>query len=237
MPLDQSVPLDQLALEIEKLEVSLKEKRDELSSKEEKLEEYKKEVEFKTTRINDLEQISKQNEESHINHYDDMKKKMQEIEEANEELNQELVKASELCDSKEKDKKEMDDLIKTKEHELTQITHRFADLQREFEELQSDKSVIYQNEGVLKQTILNLKSEKEETKEFLEILQKQNDELIRQIEEITMKLRQSEDIVDAQKHKNMETEFILKDIKKKFEEKSRRVSELENEEDKMAACI
>merc|ERR1712045_909728 len=37
---------DQLALEIEKLEVSLKEKRDELSSKEEKLEEYKKEVEF-----------------------------------------------------------------------------------------------------------------------------------------------------------------------------------------------
>ena len=144
-----------------------------MSSKEEKLEEYKKEVEFKTTRINDLEQISKQNEESHINHYDDMKKKMQEIEEANEELNQELVKASELCDSKEKDKKEMDDLIKTKEHELTQITHRFADLQREFEELQSDKSMIYQNEGVLKQTILNLRSEKEETKEFLEILQKQ----------------------------------------------------------------
>merc|ERR1712223_993450 len=58
---------DQLTLEIEKLEVSLKEKRDELSSKEEKLDEYKNELEFKTTRINDLEQISKQNEESHIN--------------------------------------------------------------------------------------------------------------------------------------------------------------------------
>merc|ERR1712156_149703 len=50
---------DQLALEIEKLEVSLKGKRDELSSKEEKLEEFKNELEFKTTRINDLEQISK----------------------------------------------------------------------------------------------------------------------------------------------------------------------------------
>ena len=71
----------------------------------------------KDQKIIELVSISKQNEESHSNHYDDMKKKIQEIEEANEELNIKLEKASEMCDVKEKDIKECEDLLKTKDHE------------------------------------------------------------------------------------------------------------------------
>ena len=162
---------------------------------------------------------------------------MQEMTETNESLSVQMVTIMEMQEAKEKDLKEMGDLNKNRELELAQLTNRFNDLQAEFEELQLEKSKHNQAETELNQTINHLKTDKEEAKEFLEVLQKQNDELIRQLEEITMKLRQNEDLVEAQKHKTIETDVFLSDTRKKLDEKVQRVSELEIEQDKMAACI
>merc|ERR1712012_1289382 len=113
---------------------------------------------------------------------------MKDLESTNEEVNDRLGTALKDPENKENDLKENIDLLKTKEFDLNQIATRFSDLQAEYEDLQSDKVTSYQTENQLQQTILTLKAEKDEAKEFLEVLKKQNDELIRQLEEITLKL-------------------------------------------------
>ena len=62
-----------------------------------------------------------------------------------EETNEKLSKSKTDCDMKEKEIKEMDGLIKTKENDICQISSRFEDLQTEFEEIQTEKSTISQD--------------------------------------------------------------------------------------------
>ena len=48
---------------------------------------------------------------------------------------------------------------------------------------------------------------------------------------------ENEGIVESQKNKNNETDLILSESRKRFNEKDHRVTELEVEQDKMVACI
>jgi len=228
---------DQLAQEIEKQETSIKAKKIDLTCAQEKIDELKNILEDKESKITELETISLKNEESHNIHHDEMTFKINEMVKTVEDLNERLTKSQDLCEIREKDIKEIDVLMKTKEADFNQISNRFEDLQIEYEDLQVEKSVLIQNINGLSQNILYLKAEKEEAKDFLEVLQRQNDELICQNEESSTKLRQTEDIVETGKHRILELEKLHSFSRKSLEEKHNRVEELEKEEDRMANCI
>merc|ERR1711892_1052078 len=228
---------DQLAQEIEKQETSLKEKKMDLTCAQEKIDEIRNILEEKETKISELETISIRNEESNNIHYEEMTFKISEMVKTIEDLNEKLSKAKDLCEMKEKDIKEMHTLMKIKESDFNQISSRFEDLQTEFEDLQVEKSTFIQNNACLAQSIAHLRNEKEEAKEFLEVLQRQNDELICQYEESSTKLRHSEDIIETLKEKNQDIDRSLSCSRKALDENLNRVEELEKEEDRMANCI
>ena len=163
---------------------------------------------------------------------------MQEMTETNESLGVQVVTITEMQEAKEKQLKEMCDLKKNRELELSQLTNRFNDLQAEFEELQLDKSRHHQIETELIQTINDLKTDKEQAKESLGVLQKQNDELTRQLEEITMKLQSD---IDVQKNKY---ERVLENMKNRLKKKNCEAREnrdciekLQNEGEKLRKLI
>ena len=114
-----------------------------------------------------------------------------------EESNGKLARASDVHENIEKELREALDLLRNKEHELYLMSTRFTELQAEVDELQTEKTTLAQSVAEQSQTCLTLKTDKEEAKEFVEILQKQTDELIRQIEDYNIKMRQTEDFIEA----------------------------------------
>merc|ERR1740124_145690 len=160
-----------------------------------------------------------------------LRKELDQREQRNVPSERVLQRANELAAENMGLNAEIDVLMKTKEADFNQISNRFEDLQIEC------SIFLIPHINRLSQNILNLKAEKEEAKDFLEVLQKQNDELICQNQESSTKLRQTEDVVETGKHRILELEKLHSFSKKSLEEKHNRVEELEKEEDRMANCI
>ena len=124
---------DRLAKEIEKQETTLKENRVDFTFAKEKIKELKDILDEKETKISELETTSLKNEDLYNIHYGEMTYKISEMVKTIENINERLAKSKDLCEIKEKDIKEMDALMQTKENEFYQIYSRFEDLQAEFE--------------------------------------------------------------------------------------------------------
>ena len=160
----------------------------------------------------------KLNEESHSAHIERMMSQMQEMRETNESLTFQMVK-------------EMADLKKNQEHELSQLTNRFNNLEARNEELQLENLRHHQVETELNQTINHLKADKEKAKEFWEVLQKQNDELTRQLEKESGKVAKLQEKIT----KNEESRDRMKTLRKRNQLGSRqRTTEQQTEESSFA---
>jgi len=146
-----------------------------------------------------------------------LRKELDQREQRNVPSERVLQRANELAAENMGLNAEIDVSMKTKEADFNQISNRFEDLQIEC------SIFLIPHINRLSQNILNLKAEKEEAKDFLEVLQKQNDELICQNQESSTKLRQTEDIVETGKHRILELEKLHSFSKKSLEEKQKKV--------------
>ena len=163
--------------------------------------------------------------ESHSAQSEAMRTKMQEMMETNESLSVQMVTVTEMQEAREKELKEMSDLKKNRELELSQLTDRFNDLQEKMEDLKLENSRIKQVESELNETMNHLKTDKEEAKEFLEVLQKQNLGLTRQLEDITMKLRQNEAPVEAKRQKTTGKSGTVAELQEKVNSMKKTIKE------------